>query len=296
MVHASRPLDGEPMRLLKQLAKGEKIIVGGSYLAESNGHVYNTFVLAFPDGRTFTHDKDFPTGDVEQQLYAPGEDSEFLKLLRNPIRGSVIQGRKGNSKSGVFDTGDLRIGNALCWELVRKRTDERLLEGEVDLILAASGWWHFSSPQEAQKIYGATASYWREKRKIDHASLIAAPKRLASMVGAPVVHANLVGNNQSFAFPLGDQNLGRDFLGESQIVDSDGREIARRPEAEGEGVVIGSIKPGHRQPTKEIGEGFWHIDEAGLDWWYDGYGRDYYLAVTKPQRTLLRQSQDRTKD
>ena len=185
MMHAHRPLDGEPMQLLKHLSKIHGIAVGGSFLAESNEHVYNTFVLAIPDGRVFTHDKDFPTGDVEQLLYAPGEDVEFVRLLRKPIRREVIPARKGNNVSGVFETGNVKIGSAMCWELVRKRTDRRLLAQKVDIVLAASGWWHFSDPDEAAGIYGATAEFWKQERREDHADLIEAPARLARMVGAP---------------------------------------------------------------------------------------------------------------
>ncbi len=68
MMHAHRPLNGEPMQMLKHLAKEHGIWLGGSFLAESEGHVYNSFVLAIPDGRVFTHDKDFPTGAIEQML------------------------------------------------------------------------------------------------------------------------------------------------------------------------------------------------------------------------------------
>ena len=123
MMHAHRPLNGEPMEMLKRLAKEHRIWLGGSFLAESDGHVYNTFVLAISDGRVFTHDKDFPTGAIEQMLFAPGEDAEFVRMLRNPTRTDVIPSRHKNNLPGVFEIGDTRVGSAMCWELVRKRTD-----------------------------------------------------------------------------------------------------------------------------------------------------------------------------
>jgi len=123
MMHVHRPLDGAPMQLLKRLSSECNIWLGGSFLAESGGQVYNTFVLALPDGRTFTHDKDFPTADVEQWLYAPGNDVGFLRLLRNPTRTEVIPSREDNNSAGVFEVGNIRVGNAMFWELVRKQTD-----------------------------------------------------------------------------------------------------------------------------------------------------------------------------
>lgn len=293
MMHAHRPIDGEPAQMIKQLSKELKIWLGGSFLAESGGHVYNTFLLAVPDGRVFTHDKDFPTADMEQLLYAAGEDDKFVKLLRNPIRREVVPGRKGNIPSGVFDLGDVRIGNAMCWELVRKETDRRLLAGKTDLILAGSGWWHFSDPKEAAEQLGRTETHWKNERERGRVELVESPKRIAKMVGAPVAHANLVGVNRSFRFPIGVGTFGIGFQGESQIVASDGSVIDKRSEVEGEGIVLGEVVIGHREPLLEIGKGFWHIrknDPASINWWYKGYGRDYYLTATQPQRQLYAES------
>ena len=59
MLGAARPLDGRPTQLLIGLAKQYNGIVGGSFIAIREGHAYNTFVLAFPDGSFFFHDKDY---------------------------------------------------------------------------------------------------------------------------------------------------------------------------------------------------------------------------------------------
>jgi predicted amidohydrolase len=293
MMHAHRPLDGKPMEMLKSLSKKHKIWLGGSFLAESNAHVYNTFILAIPDGRVFTHDKDFPTGAIEQMLYAPGEDAEFVRLLRNPTRTEVIPSRQKNYLSGVFEIGNTCVGNAMCWELVRKRTDRRLLKAKPDIVLAGSGW-YFSDPKSLAEMYGRTIEHWKKAGKQSHREVIEAPIRLAKMVGAPVVHANLVGANESYRFPTGQGTIVRNFCGESQIVDASGDLIARRAKDEGEGIVVGEVTVGHRDPVEEIGDGFWHItrdEKEALDWWYDGYGRDFYLSVAQPQRRLYADSQ-----
>ena len=52
---------------------------GGSFLARSGADVFNTFVLASPSGHVYTHDKDFPTTNIETSVYAGGEDDEFVK-------------------------------------------------------------------------------------------------------------------------------------------------------------------------------------------------------------------------
>ena len=293
MMHAHRPIDGEPMQMLKRLSKEHGIWLGGSFLAESDGHVYNTFALAIPDGRVFTHDKDFPTGAIEQMLYAAGEDAEFVRMLRNPTRTDVIPSRQNNNVPGVFRIGASRIGNAMCWELVRKRTDRRLLKAKPDIVLAGSGW-YCPEPETLAEILGGSIEHWENVEQQNHREVIEAPVRLAIMVGAPVVHANLVGASESYRFPTGKGTIVRNFYGESQVVDASGNVIARRAKHDGEGIVIGEVLASHREPTEEIGDGFWHItrdDNAAWDWWYDAYGRDYYLSVTQPQRRLYADSQ-----
>jgi predicted amidohydrolase len=89
LVHAYQPLDGAPMQLLKTLAKEGKAYVGGSFLARSGADVFNTFVLATPDGQIHTHDKDFPTSNIESSVYAGGEDDEYIKELSR--RGAVVE-------------------------------------------------------------------------------------------------------------------------------------------------------------------------------------------------------------
>ena len=81
MLHAIQPLYGKPTLMLKRLASEGNAYVGGTFLAQSGADVFNTFVLATPDGRVFTHDKDFPSADVEHSFYAGGEDGEFVKEL-----------------------------------------------------------------------------------------------------------------------------------------------------------------------------------------------------------------------
>ena len=144
LVNAYRTLEGLPMQLLKTLAKEGNAYVGGSFLARSGADVFNTFVLASPAGQVYTHDKDFPTTNIETSVYAGGEDDEFVKeLARRGVAAAPpapIPSRPQNTKSAVFDSPDgTSVGAALCWEQCRYRTARRLA-GRVDLILAASGW------------------------------------------------------------------------------------------------------------------------------------------------------------
>ena len=292
VMNASRPINGAPRRLLEDLARNGKASVGGSFLAESGGHVYNTFMLALPDGTVLTHDKDFPTGAVEQCLYAAGDDEEFVSILerngQKPIR-PPIPSRPKNNKDGVFRIDSTCVGTAMCWELARKRTDKRLRNGCVDLILGASGSYGLEAKSAVEAI-GGTVDSLEKSFEQGRADVANAPKRLAKMTGAAVVHANLVGDNWAPRFPSGHKEVCRRFYGESRIVDHDVEEIAKLPGDAGEGVIVGDITPKRIDDVLPIGEGDWHIDmtPALRNFWYSSLGREYYLKVTRPHRELLR--------
>ena len=285
LVNAYRPLEGGPMQLLKKLAHEGGAYVAGSFLARSGADVFNTFVLASPSGEVYTHDKDFPTTDVENNsVYAGGEDDEFVKeLSRHTTVASKqpIPSRPGNIKSAVFNLpSGISTGAALCWEQCRYRTARRLT-GRVDLILAASGW-----PLFRQR-YLTHESPARARVVRRNEGIQGGARRLARLVGAPVVHASLVGetwNSAGSALPDGVLR----FSGESQITDAHRGEIARRSYAEGEGLVIAEIETGRVEPSEQIpADAFWTPEASGAEqlWAVSGaLGREVYLSTTRPHR------------
>ncbi len=115
MLDVACPLDGRPMQLFLSLAREYNGVIGGSFLAFRNGQVYNTFVLVFPDGSTFLHDKDIPTS-CENYYYVDGADD------------------------GVLDTPSGSVGVAMCFEFLRSGTASRML-GRIDIVVGGSCWW-----------------------------------------------------------------------------------------------------------------------------------------------------------
>ena len=261
--NAVRALDGAPTEMLKRLAREGRAAVGGAFLARSGRDVFNTFVLALPTGEIFTHDKDFPTTSMESSLYAGGEDDEFVKAIEQKGVATgrpIVPSRPDNTKSGVFRLpGGSSVGAAMCWEQVRYRTARRM-RGLVDLVVTASGWPAGGSDP----------------------NIVEAPRRLARLVGAPVVHASIVGPVQSAAAPDGTGSMTLQFSGTSQIVDGFGKSIAIRRFADGEGVVVGEIELGRVTPTEAIPDGtFWTPEGPGdrsTFWQTSGAaGRTIYL-------------------
>ena len=260
---APRPLDGAPMQMLKKLAKEGRAAIGGGFLARSGHDVFNTLVLALPTGEVFTHDKDFPTTSMESSLYAGGEDDEFVREIERKgvaTEREIIASRPDNIKSGVFRLpGRLSVGAAMCWEQVRYRTARRM-RGQVDLVLTASGWPAGGSDPK----------------------IVETPRRLARLVGAPVVHASIVGPVPSAAAPDGTGSRTLQFSGESQIVDGHGKSVASRHFAEGEGVLVGEVELGRVMPSEAIPESaFWTPEgpsDTSTNWHTSGAaGRAIYL-------------------
>jgi predicted amidohydrolase len=289
LVHAYRTLEGTPMQLLKRLAQEGHAYVGGSFLARSGPDVFNTFVLASPTGEVYTHDKDFPTTNIEASVYAGGEDDAFVReLARCGVAAepsTPIPSRPQNNRSAVFSLPDgASIGAALCWEQCRYRTARRLT-GRVDLMLAASGWPFAAAdhnisrtdPTPGQDVLSASSAI-RE-----------APRRLARLVGAPIVHASLVGDVWSDGgAALGGERLLR-FSGESQIADATGRTLARRGYAEGEGLVMAEIDLGRVEPSEAMPADVPWTPEVSPQsqqaWATSGAaGRTVYVTTTRPRR------------
>ena len=287
LVNAYRTLEGMPMQLLKTLAAEGHAHIGGSFLARSGADVFNTFVLASPTGQVYTHDKDFPTTNIETSVYAGGEDDEFVRELAR--RGVAceppmpIPSRPQNVKSGVFTlSGGISAGAALCWEQCRYRTARRLA-GHVDLILAASGW-PFVAPDDS--ISRGTSASGQDALSAG-AGIKEAPRRLARLVGAPIIHASLVGD--VWNTPANGKATLLRFSGESQIADASGRTLARRSYAEGEGLVIADIEIGRVAPSEAIPDDQGWTPEVSaqsqIGWATSGAaGRSVYINTTRPRR------------
>jgi predicted amidohydrolase len=251
MALATRAIDGPPAQVLLDLAREGNAIVGGSFLAWRDGNVYNSFVLALPDGSTRRHDKDDPTF-WENCYYIGGNDD------------------------GVLPTPQGNMGAALCWEFIRSRTAARL-KGKVAIVVGGSAWWggkdsgqsDDTSPESGRGI------------------VIATPSRFARMLGVPVVHAAHAGRFVGQSWPDSGESYPSRYLGEAQIVDGNGRILARMSREEGEGVITADVTLGPVTDEPDaIPDSFWiaEFPEAVYRQWESDLetGHQYYLSTTLP--------------
>jgi len=253
MLDVARPVEGEPMQLLKDLAVEHNGVVGGSFIALRGADSYNTFALVFPDGTTYFHDKDQPTM-WENCYYVRGKDD------------------------GVLETSEANVGVALCWEFVRARTVKRLLN-RVDIVVGGSCWWTIPEkrmPGLPRKIHDGNVE-----------TMIETPGRFARMLGVPVVHAAHAGE-VSGDMPLMPGFPFKSFyLGETQIVDGSGEILARMKREDGEGFITANIDLDKKwNPSEPIPDRFWIPDlppQLRFVWWYQNlHGERYYRKKTRP--------------
>ena len=251
MLQAIRPLEGEPLHMLRTLAREGNATIGGSFLARRGDEVFNTFVLVAPDGSYTRHDKDLPTY-WENCYYRKGADD------------------------GVLNTSLGPVGAVLCWEFIRSATARRLFN-KVNFVVGGSCWW--TLPDDADPAHPRRAANLKMLRD--------APVRMAQMLGVPVIHGSNAGGFEGYFSPeLPDVAYNSSYLGEASIIDAQGRVLARREGRAGEGVITAEITIDQPSPTSPIPQEFWTPKEMPQEW-KDSFNRwlvkgpDYFALVTQ---------------
>jgi predicted amidohydrolase len=252
MLTAWQPLEGPPLELMRRLAKAHDGVVGGSFVARSGTDCFNSFLLVFPDGQYYRHDKDIPT---------MWENCYYM----------------GGSDDGVLNTPWGSIGAAVCWELIRSNTPRRM-KGKVSLAVGGSCWWDLRLPISDKYVPQQLAL--REM-------LRCAPVKLARMLGVPVVFSSHIGDFEGLVPGNESEVYSSRYLGEAQIVDENGTVLAHMALEDGEGVICAEVTPiGQPVGDLPISEEFW-IDElppmAKKSWeTVNQFGMRYYRDNFRP--------------
>ncbi|WP_320669391.1 carbon-nitrogen hydrolase family protein [Patulibacter defluvii] len=250
----ARPVLGEPLAVLRRLARRHDCLVGGGFLAVRGADARGTYALCEPDGSVHFHDKDTPSF-WENNYYGPGRDD------------------------GVMRTSLGTIGCANGWEWGRTRTIHRMQAGGVRLV---AGGMHFPSVPD----WPLAARWFRDR---DHHLLTQycreTPPRLARMLGVPVVHPSHVGDF-TMATPLvPGLPWSSSCVGETQICDADGRPLARLSYEDGEGWVGADVELAEPRPRDPTPPTFWNASfplSAHLVWYVGNlHGRAKYLAMKR---------------
>jgi N-carbamoylputrescine amidase len=256
LIHCALPLDGPAVQLLLEQARKHHGYVGGSFVLIKEGGHYNTFVLAAPDGRLETHDKDTPTW---------WEHCYF----------------RGGSDDGILETDIGKVGAILCWELIRWKTPKRL-KGRIDFAVSGSCW--PGMPQKPPFVKKLYQHFDRVSLKI----LDEAPIRMARLLGVPVIHASHAGPFKA-KFPILNLPRYACYQGETKIVDAQGEVLAKRTMQDGAGVAVADIEPRPVAAPEPLKDGI-YIPEFSLPirvlfdlWWTISgiHGKFYYARLKK---------------
>jgi predicted amidohydrolase len=228
MEGVARPVDGQPFQLLTRLARELDCVVGGGFVAARGGDAYGTYVLAEPDGSAHLHDKDIPTV-WEHNYYRGGDDD------------------------GVVDSAALgRIGLACGWEWARTRTARRLRDGRVRLLLGGMCW-----PSLPTNWPGPLERLNRREREVQRQLARELPRQVARAIGAPVAMPSHVGDVEFDSPMMPGVRWATEMVGETQIVERDGKIVARLAYEDGEGHVAAEVRLADPQPLDPIPDRFW---------------------------------------
>lgn len=259
LLDGALPFDGPALNMLQSQAKKHSGYVGGSFIASRGGDRYNTFVLAMPDGSYSTHDKDQPTM-WENCWYIGGHDD------------------------GIIQTPEMRVGIAMCWEFIRTRTPKRLL-GKIDLLAGGSCWWTVPD-------WWFARTYLQKVHRQNVELIKDTPSRMAKLLGVPVIHASHAGDIECDTPMMPGLPWKSYMMGETQIVDAEGKILACMAHEDGEGVITAEIEIGSRPPSEKIPNRFWI--PASLPplirfaWAYQNlHGKFYYKEAKKAGRLNL---------
>ena len=223
LIDTALPVDGPATDLLCDVARRHGAMVGGSFLCrDADGHIRNAYLLADPTGVVGRHDKDLPTM-WENAIYTGGCDD------------------------GVLTCGELSVGAAVCWELMRTQTVPRM-RGRVDLAMTGSGWWSIP-PWPPRPLFDRL-------EKANAATARRAATDFGRYIGAPVVHAAHVGELQC-PMPWLPMRYRGYFEGNALITDATGAVLAERSRVDGEGVVLADITLGRVDPSDVAPRRFW---------------------------------------
>lgn len=254
------PPQNPALDLLIELAADHKVLIGGSYLEKRGGDVYNSYKLVGPEGLIGHHDKDQPTM-IENAFYVGGETD------------------------GIHQTAFGRVGTAVCWETIRSRTVERLA-GKTDFLMTGSHWWRAAENWTALEFLGKRVDAESRAKQFE------APGMLSRCLKVANIHASHCGDlSGDFAF-LPTRSLTvpvkTSLIGEAQIIDREGRMLARRKECEGAGVILASVDLRPQKEDAAIPDSFW-IPDLGmtirLAWWQQNWvGRQLYKKAKKDQK------------
>lgn len=239
----AEPIDGETVMWMKQAAAQYGVYVAGTLLLIDGDHVYNSALLAAPDGRTWRYNKNFPWG-WERAYYREGRDIT------------------------VADTELGKLGLMICWDYAHPELWQRYA-GKIDAVVmmscppAVTGM-ALKLPDGTQQAFSSQSQFYQGSDQPFGADLDAQ----AAWLRVPLVNSTGAGQLRThlpnpYLSVLGGLALRPDlwsiladapslevesgYYPQAKIVNANG-EVVSRVTAEGDNFVIGEIEMADQPP------------------------------------------------
>lgn len=203
------PIGGPTTQWMVDWSQRTDCWIGGGMIESAGGRLFNTFVLASPDGETWCYRKRYPA--FFENLYF----------------------HRGHAP-GLFETPIGRIGVMICWDMVHSRLITELA-GQCDLLLISAAW----PDMVTGNIPLLGFQDWLSRQHWGR------PAQLAQRLGVPVVFCNVSGTFVTRVPGLGVTYRSK-FAGGSAIFDPTGQTLAMLGWREGTVVASVEIGPGCR--------------------------------------------------
>ncbi|MBE2199190.1 MAG: carbon-nitrogen hydrolase family protein [Anaerolinea sp.] len=248
----AEPFNGPTVTWMRRLATLLNVHLAGSLLLLHEDEVYNALLLLAPDGRYWRYDKIYPWG-WERAYFRNGRDITVART----------------------DLGD--IGMLICWDSAHTDLWQRYA-GQVDLMLIAS-----CPPQVSNPTYhfanGATLTFdemgplLRSIKGADRAVFGEMINEQAAWLGVPVINSVGCGHIEThlpnakgslLAMALLSPRLlphlsqaeevvmACDMTPGCKVVDGDGRILAQRSQAEGDGFALAAVTLAGQRPQPTV--------------------------------------------
>lgn len=247
----AEPMTGPTVRWMKELASRLNLHLAGSLLLLDGRDVYNSMLLVAPNGRLWRYDKNHPWA-WERAYFVDGREIT------------------------VADTALGKIGLMVCADVIYPEMWERYA-GQVDLIITSSsppdvGALELRFPN-GERVTPAEVSplvsYTREAARLAFGEQYRANAAWLKVPAANSVHSGrfrsylpngeaLVlmlapGSPQLAQYTLDANNVKAEagMVEGSQVVDANGRVLAARRQADGEGLAVAEVALPDRPPVPE---------------------------------------------
>lgn len=209
-------LSGRTVCWMRNLTKKLNVYMAGAIIERDGGALYDTLVFASPQGRVVSYRKRW-LALQEKCFFSKGDD---------PL---------------LIDTPLGRIGIGICADMFDQKVWERF-RNKVHLIIISSAWPDLTTGGFLFSKSGVNSQISRMPEVL--------PKRLASVLGVPVVYANLAGPFHSPLPLLYPYRVTSRFVGHSAVYDGGGIEAWKIKDEEG--IAVGEVSI---QPSPAAGNG-----------------------------------------